>query len=131
NLSGIHGGSSEGEASYGTHGNYKQNNLKNPVALNGPEQIRYRHLLPFADVSHFTLGITLLRGMPKCRTRPTGAQYHRGGRMAARYRFCREYVDKETPSMSVDIPTFMLGVFIYEALSLQQTAICELPDVPL
>ena len=34
--------------------------------------------------------------------------------MAARYRFCREYVDKETPSMSVDIPTFMLGVFIYE-----------------
>lgn len=56
---------------------------------------------------------------------------HRGGRMAARYRFCREYVDKETPSMSVDIPTFMLGVFIYEALSLQQTAICELPDVPL
>ena len=51
--------------------------------------------------------------------------------MAARYRFCREYVDKETPSMSVDIPTFMLGVFIYEALSLQQTAICELPDVPL
>lgn len=45
--------------------------------------------------------------------------------------FCREYVDKETPSMSVDIPTFMLGVFIYEALSLQQTAICELPDVPL
>lgn len=51
--------------------------------------------------------------------------------MAARYRFCREYVDKETPSMSVDIPTFMLEVFIYEALSLQQTAICELPDVPL
>lgn len=51
--------------------------------------------------------------------------------MAARYRFCREYVDKETPSMSADIPTFMLGVFIYEALSLQQTAICELPDVPL
>ena len=51
--------------------------------------------------------------------------------MAARYRFCREYVDKETPSMSVDIPTFMLGVFIYEALSLQQTAICELPDTYL
>ena len=44
NLSGIHGGSSEGEASYGTHGNYKQNNLKNPVALNGPEPVSYTHL---------------------------------------------------------------------------------------
>lgn len=99
------------------------------VTALAPEQIRYRHLLPFTDVSHFTLGVTLLRGMPRCRTRPTGAQYHYGGRMAASYRFCREYVDKETPSMSVDIPTFMLGVFIYEVLSLQQTAICA--NVPL